>query len=70
MRGAKLDGKRVRLLVGAMTRGGTRFEPGDVGTFKKVGVVACMFTRDDCQQLAVGHMSPSDFQVIETPEDE
>lgn len=64
MRGAKdLDRKRVRLLIDATTKGGVTFKRGDTGTFRKVGVVRCTFTRDDGEALAVGHFKREDFAL-------
>ena len=65
MRGAKeLDRKRVRLLAGATTRGGVRFEKGDEGVFRKVGVVDCTFTRGDGELMRVGGFLRSDFAIV------
>lgn len=64
MRGGKmLDGKRVKLLRGALTVGGTEFNAGDAGEFVKCGVVCCTFKRDDGKRLDVSHWNISDFLV-------
>jgi hypothetical protein len=70
MKDAKeLDGKRVYLMIDATTRGGTVFKAGDVGVFRKQGVVRCMFTTDDGRQLEAGKLSRLDF-IIASPAQE
>ena len=66
MRGAKkLDGKRVRILVDATTKGGTFFRRGDEGIFTRRGVVRCAFETDDGRTIQVGDWSPADFEVVD-----
>jgi hypothetical protein len=66
MRGVKeLDGKRVRILRSAETKGGTRFAAGEEGTFHRRGAVACEFVTDDDRTIRVGHWNRCDFAIVD-----